>query len=68
MHLIYPFRDNEFDVAVSIGVFEHIRPMSKLVKASMEIARVSRRFLVVVPSIATLGASLSENTLAVEVP
>ena len=49
-----PFRDNEFDVAVSIGVFEHIRPMSKLVKASMEIARVSRRFLVVVPSIATL--------------
>jgi len=49
-----PFADKEFDVAISIGVFEHIHPMSKLVKASIEINRVAKRFIVVVPAITTL--------------
>ena len=49
-----PFDDKEFDVAISIGVFEHIRPFSKLIKASLEIRRVAKRFLVVVPAISTL--------------
>lgn len=49
-----PFDDKEFDVAVSIGCFEHIRPMKKLDKCVVEIDRVSKRGLVVVPSISTL--------------
>jgi ubiquinone/menaquinone biosynthesis C-methylase UbiE len=49
-----PFRDGCFDLAVSMGVFEHIAPMDKLIQAAAEISRVARRFCVVVPSTGTL--------------
>lgn len=49
-----PFDNKEFDVAISIGCFEHIRPMKKLDKCAAEIDRVSKRGLVMVPSISTL--------------
>lgn len=48
----YP--DNYFDLTVSIGVLEHIRPIEKLSRVIKEIDRVSKSFCVVVPSIATL--------------
>ena len=49
-----PFADNHFDVAVSIGVFEHINPMSRLDKCIKEINRVACKAIVVVPSIGTI--------------
>lgn len=48
-----PFEDDSFDVAVSIGVFEHIRPIEGLAKALSEAARVAKRVAIIVPSIAT---------------
>jgi SAM-dependent methyltransferase len=51
-HLEFP--DGHFDVAVSIGVFEHIQPIEKLCRAAAEIRRVSRAFCVIVPSVGTL--------------
>jgi len=49
-----PFPDRRFDVAVSIGAFEHIQPIEKLARAAREVRRVSKAFCVVVPSIGTL--------------
>ncbi len=50
-----PFRSKSFDHVVSIGVFEHITPLSKLAQASVEVKRVVKKsFAVVVPSIRTL--------------
>jgi ubiquinone/menaquinone biosynthesis C-methylase UbiE len=49
-----PFEDKEFDVAVSIGCFEHIWPMEKLGKCIMEIDRVAKRGCALVPSISSL--------------
>jgi SAM-dependent methyltransferase len=48
-----PFEDGYFDVTVSMGVLEHIEPMEKLAAGIREIARVSRRFCIGVPCIAT---------------
>lgn len=48
-----PFSDKEFDIAVSIGVFEHIQPIETLAAAVREISRVARSYVVVVPSIST---------------
>lgn len=44
------FPDNEFDVVVSIGVLEHIKPIMKLDKVSEEINRVGKNFIIIVPS------------------
>lgn len=49
-----PFADGEFDVAVSIGCFEHITPMAKLDACVTEINRVAKRAIVVVPCVTTL--------------
>jgi cyclopropane fatty-acyl-phospholipid synthase-like methyltransferase len=49
-----PFADSEFDVAVSIGCFEYITPMTELDACISEINRVAKRALVVVPSITIL--------------
>ena len=48
-----PFPDGSFDIAVSIGVFEHLTPLTAMDRASAEIARVARGVCVVVPSVAT---------------
>lgn len=48
-----PFPDGYFDLVVSIGVLEHIEPVSKLLEMTREIERVGRAYAVVVPSIAT---------------
>lgn len=48
-----PFANGEFDVAVSIGCFEHIRPMAHLDDCIREIDRVAHKGLVVVPCITT---------------
>lgn len=49
-----PFIDSAFDISTSIGVFEHITPIEKLAQAVREIDRVSKLFVVVVPSISTI--------------
>lgn len=49
-----PFDDQQFDVALSIGVLEHIQPIEELAASVSEIARVAKRFVVVVPAISTL--------------
>lgn len=51
-HIDFP--DGYFDVAVSIGVFEHIQPIEKLCRAASEIGRISKAFCVVVPSVGTI--------------
>lgn len=48
-----PFPDRHFDLVVSIGVLEHIEPISKLLTMIGEIRRVAKRFAIVVPSIST---------------
>lgn len=48
-----PFEDKSFDIAVSIGVFEHVAPIENLCKAVSEIVRVGKKFCIVVPSLAT---------------
>ena len=49
-----PFPDRYFDASVSIGLFEHLQPMESLCAAAREIARVSKRYCVVIPSIGTV--------------
>lgn len=49
-----PFPDGHFDVTVSFGVLEHVAPIEKLSQAIKEIARVSKSYVVVVPSVSTL--------------
>jgi ubiquinone/menaquinone biosynthesis C-methylase UbiE len=48
----YP--DNYFDLTVSFGVLEHIQPIEKLCAVISEIDRVSKNYVVVVPSISTI--------------
>ncbi len=48
------FPDHYFDVTVSIGVLEHIEPISKLSQMINEIERVSKNFCVVMPCISTI--------------
>jgi ubiquinone/menaquinone biosynthesis C-methylase UbiE len=43
------FADDEFDVAFSIGLLEHIRPDDRLAAAIAELRRVARRYCAVVP-------------------
>lgn len=45
-----PWPDNFFDAVVSIGVLEHIQPMTDLCDVTNEICRVGKRFCVIVPS------------------
>ena len=49
-----PFEDDFFDVAVSIGVFEHIQPIESLAVAASEIARISKSYCVIVPAVSTI--------------
>jgi ubiquinone/menaquinone biosynthesis C-methylase UbiE len=48
------FPDNHFDIAVSMGVLEHIQPIEKLCRVISEIDRVSKEFVVIVPCVNTL--------------
>lgn len=48
------FPDNYFDLTVSFGVLEHIQPMEKLAKVIREINRVSKKYVIVVPSVSTV--------------
>ena len=48
------FSDNHFDLTRSIGVLEHIQPIEKLAKVISEIDRVSKSYIIVVPSVSTL--------------
>ncbi len=48
-----PFEDNHFDLCVSIGVFEHIQPIEKLCNLISEVERVSKSYVIIVPSIST---------------
>lgn len=47
----YP--DKYFDLVISIGVLEHIQPIEKLSKVIKEIDRVSKSYIVGIPSIDT---------------
>jgi len=49
-----PWADGHFDAVVSIGVLEHIQPIDVLCQVTSEIARVGKRFCVIVPSNGTL--------------
>ena len=49
-----PYPDDHFDLTVSIGVFEHIIPIEKLAAAVREIDRVSKSYVMIVPSVSTL--------------
>jgi len=44
-----PFKNEEFDVVVSIGVLEHIHPRQKFIKMLKEIERTSKKYAIVVP-------------------
>ena len=48
-----PFQDKSFDLAVSIGVLEHIEPIEKLSKVITEIDRISKAYVIIVPNIST---------------
>lgn len=48
-----PYEDKFFDLAVSVGVLEHIEPMEKLSRVIKEIDRVAKNYAAVVPSINT---------------
>lgn len=54
-----PFSDDYFDVAISVGVLEHILPIEKLARVAREIRRVARGYVVVVPS---LGSMVEPHT------
>jgi SAM-dependent methyltransferase len=43
------FADNSFDVAISVGMLEHVRPQERLRDAIRETQRVARRYCFVVP-------------------
>lgn len=49
-----PFPDSYFDIAVSIGTLEHIVPIEKLARVAQEINRVSKSYVVVVPSVSSI--------------
>jgi ubiquinone/menaquinone biosynthesis C-methylase UbiE len=49
-----PFENDYFDLVISIGVLEHIKPIEKLSKIISEINRVSKKYCIVIPSINTL--------------
>lgn len=49
-----PFPDSFFEMAVSIGVLEHIMPIEKLARVAQEINRVSKSYVVVVPSVSSI--------------
>lgn len=49
-----PFKQDAFDISASIGVYQLISPLESLGHAVTEINRVSRSFIVVVPSISTI--------------
>lgn len=48
------FPDGYFDAVVSYGVLEHIQPMEELCASAREIARVSKRYCLMVPAVSTL--------------
>jgi ubiquinone/menaquinone biosynthesis C-methylase UbiE len=48
-----PYPDHHFDAVLSIGVMEHIEPFEKLSLGIKEMVRVSKRYCMIVPSIAT---------------
>lgn len=49
-----PFKDNEFDAVVCIGVLEHVKPFEALEKTCSEIQRVGKKFLILVPNYNTI--------------
>jgi len=49
-----PFEDNYFDLTVSIGVLEHVQPIENLCQVISEINRVSKKYVVIIPSIGTI--------------
>lgn len=49
-----PWPDKHFDAVVSVGVLEHVQPMNVLCEVTAEIARVAKRFCVIVPANGTL--------------
>ena len=48
------FDDNYFDCTFSIGLLEHISPINKLNKVIDEINRVSKSYIIIVPSVSTI--------------
>jgi len=48
-----PYPDLHFDITLSIGVLEHIHPIEKLARVAREIDRVSKSYVVIIPSINT---------------
>jgi len=48
-----PFEDKSIDLTVSFGTLEHIQPIEKLCKVISEINRVSKQYIILVPSIST---------------
>jgi SAM-dependent methyltransferase len=48
------FKDKDFDAVFCIGVLEHIHPYEALEKTCKEIARVGKKFLIMVPDYNTL--------------
>ncbi|MBI2357249.1 class I SAM-dependent methyltransferase [Candidatus Dojkabacteria bacterium] len=49
-----PFKDEEFDAVVCIGVLEHVKPYEALQKTCKEIQRVGKKFLILVPDYNTI--------------
>ena len=43
------FQDNEFDLAISVGMMEHIGHLPDLKKMALEIDRVAKEYVIVVP-------------------
>ena len=48
------FEDKFFDCTISIGVLEHITPILKLNQVINEIDRVSKNYIIIVPSVSTI--------------
>lgn len=46
---MHEFADDSFDVAISVGMLEHVRPYENLRRAAKETQRVARRYCFVVP-------------------
>jgi SAM-dependent methyltransferase len=49
-----PFEDKSFDLCVSFGVLEHIQPIEKLCRVISQINRLSKSYVMLVPSISTV--------------